>query len=216
MPCEPCRVLVLYYSAYGHIAQMAAAVADGARQAGAVAALRRVPELREGAAPGPHPDETPVAAVDMLRDYDAIIFGTPTRFGNMAAPMKDFLDRCGGIWARHGLVGRVGSVFTSSESQHGGQEHTLLSMQASLMHLGMVIVGLPYTFAGQRRMDEITGGSPYGATTIAGAADGGSRAPSANELAGARYQGGYVAGIAGALARARGDVPAAVELQPAG
>ena len=195
------KVLVLYYSAYGHIAAMADAVADGAREAGADVAVRRVPDLAPDADPGP--DAAPVASVRELADYDAIIFGTPTRFGNMAAEIKHFLDQCGGLWVRDALVGRVGSVFTSSESQHGGQEHTLLSMQASLMHLGMVIAGLPYTFKGQTRMDEITGGSPYGATTLAGSADGKGRMPSANERDGARFQGRHIAEIAAALAAGR-------------
>ncbi|WP_046866956.1 NAD(P)H:quinone oxidoreductase [Microvirga massiliensis] len=198
------KVLVLYYSAYGHIAAMAAAAADGAGEAGASVTVRRVPELTDAAVTAGHPaDDTPAASVSELVDYDAIIFGTPTRFGNMASPMKDFLDRCGGLWARNALVGRVGSAFTSSESQHGGQEHTLLSLHASLMHLGMVVVGLPYTFKGQTRMDEITGGSPYGATTLAVKDDGSYRPPSTNELDGARFQGHYVAEIAASLARAR-------------
>jgi NAD(P)H dehydrogenase (quinone) len=200
------KVLVLYYSAYGHIAAMAAAAADGAREAGASVTVRRVPELSDAAKAhkaGNAPDETLIASVSELADFDAIIFGTPTRFGNMASPMKNFLDQCGGLWARNALVGRVGSAFTSSESQHGGQEHTLLSLHASLMHLGMVVVGLPYTFKGQTRMDEITGGSPYGATTLAVRDDGSYRPPSTNELDGARFQGRYVAQIAASLARAR-------------
>ncbi|SMF41232.1 NAD(P)H dehydrogenase (quinone) [Tistlia consotensis] len=198
------KVLVLYYSAYGHIAAMAAAAAEGARQAGASVATRRVPELLDDAAArqaGHRPDDTAVASVEELAGFDAILFGMPTRFGNMASQMKHFLDRCGGLWVRNALVGRVGSVFTSSGSQHGGQEHTLLAMQASLQHLGMVIVGLPYSFRGQTRMDEITGGSPYGATTLAATASGGWRQPSANELEGARHQGRHVAEIAAALAR---------------
>jgi NAD(P)H dehydrogenase (quinone) len=200
------KVLVLYYSAYGHIATMAAAVAEGARQAGAAVSIKRVPELMDEAAAreaGLRPDDTPIASVGELGDYDAIIFGTPTRFGNMASQMKNFLDRCGGLWARNALIGRVGSAFTSSESQHGGQEHTLLSMHASLMHLGMVVVGLPYSFKGQTRMDEITGGSPYGATTLAVTDDGKYRQPSVNELDGARFQGRHVAEIAASLSRAR-------------
>lgn len=200
------KVLVLYYSAYGHIATMAAAVAEGARQAGAAVSVKRVPELMDEAAAREarlRPDDTPIASVGELGDYDAIIFGTPTRFGNMASQMKNFLDRCGGLWARNALIGRVGSAFTSSESQHGGQEHTLLSMHASLMHLGMVVVGLPYSFKGQTRMDEITGGSPYGATTLAVTGDGKYRQPSGNELDGARFQGRHVAEIAASLSRAR-------------
>lgn len=190
------NVLVLYHSNYGHIAAMAEAVAQGAASAGATVTIRRVPALldaADAAAAGHHPDDTPVANVRELADNDAIVFGTPTHFGNMTAAMKHFLDRCSGLWVRDALVGRIGSVFTSSESQHGGQEHTLLSMHASLMHLGMMVVGLPYTFKGQTRMDEITGGSPFGATTLAGAHGGGYRTPSANELAGARFQGRHVA-----------------------
>ena len=198
------KVLVLYYSAYGHIAAMASAVAEGARQAGASVMIKRVPELMDEAAvlkAGHRPDAMPIAAVRELAGYDAIILGTPTRFGNMASQMKHFIDQCGGLWAQDALVGRVGSVFTSSESQHGGQEHTILSLHASLMHLGMVIVGLPYTFKGLTRMDEITGGSPYGATTLAVTADGDYRQPSTNEIDGARHQGRHVAEVAAALAR---------------
>ena len=197
------KVLVLYYSSYGHIEEMAAAVAEGAREAGADAVVKRVPELV--------PDEVarksgykldqaaPVATVQELPDYDAIIFGTPTRFGNMAAQMKQFIDQAGGLWFQDKLVGKVGSVFTSTATQHGGQESTLLSFHTVLLHLGFVVVGLPYSFKGQMGLDEITGGSPYGATTIAGGD--GSRRPSANELAAARFQGRHVAEIAGRLAR---------------
>lgn len=197
------KVLVLYYSSYGHIEEMAAAVAEGAREAGANAVVKRVPELV--------PDEVarksgykldqaaPVATVQELPDYDAIIFGTPTRFGNMAAQMKQFIDQAGGLWFQDKLVGKVGSVFTSTATQHGGQESTLLSFHTVLLHLGFVVVGLPYSFKGQMGLDEITGGSPYGATTIAGGD--GSRRPSANELAAARFQGRHVAEIAGRLAR---------------
>jgi len=200
------KILVLYYSAYGHIATMASAVAEGARQSGASVSMRRVPELFDEATAhkaGHLPDDTPIVSVNELVDYDAIIFGTPTRFGNMASQMKNFLDQCGGLWAQNALVGRVGGVFTSSESQHGGQEHTLLSMHATLMHLGMLIAGLPYTFKGQTRMDEITGGSPYGATTLAGSDDGKYRQPSCNELDGARFQGRHVAEVAVSLVRGR-------------
>ena len=202
------RVLVLYYSSYGHIAAMAAAVAAGAREAGAEVVLKRVPELvpREVAERAGYKldDATPVAAVAELPEYDAIIFGTPTRFGNMAAQMKSFLDQAGGLWERDALVGKIGSVFTCSGSQHGGQESTLLSAHIVLMHLGMVTVGLPYTFKGQLRMDEITGCSPYGASTLSGDND---REPSRNELDGARFQGRYVAELARTLAlgRARGQ-----------
>lgn len=190
------RILVLYYSAYGHIAEMARAVAEGARETGASVVLKCIPEFEAREAPAEGQGDVPVATIDELPDYDAIVFGTPTRFGNMAAPMKAFLDRLGSLWAQDALVGRVGGVFTSSGSQHGGQEHTLLSMQASLMHLGMVVVGLPYTFKGQTRMDEITGGSPYGATTITSGGNGGDRRPSTNELEGARFQGAHLARIA--------------------
>ncbi len=200
------KILVLYYSSYGHIAEMAAAVAEGARQAGATAAVRRVPELVDAETAreaGYVADDTPVATVEELVEYDAILFGTPTRFGNMASQMKNFLDRCGGLWARNALVGKIGGGFTSSASQHGGQEHTLLSLHASLLHLGMLVAGLPYTFAGQTRMDEITGGSPYGATTLAVDENGDHRPPSDNELDGARFQGRHVAELAGALASSR-------------
>ncbi|NZA27160.1 NAD(P)H:quinone oxidoreductase [Luteimonas sp. SJ-92] len=200
------RVLVLYYSSYGHVAAMAQAVAEGVREAGAGADLRRVPELVPEAVrktSGYHEDATPVASVAELGDYDAILFGTPTRFGNMAAQMKNFLDRCGALWAGDRLVGRIGSVFTSTGTQHGGQESTILSTHIVLMHLGMVVVGLPYSFKGQNRTDEITGGSPYGAATVASGEDGTDRRPSANELAGARFQGRHVATLAGALARGR-------------
>lgn len=201
------RVLVLYYSSYGHIETMAQAVAEGAREAGADAVLKRVPELVPGdvaeRAGYKRDQAAPVALVAELADYDAIVIGTPTRFGNMAAQMKNFLDQCGGLWAADRLVGRVGSVFTSTGSQHGGQESTILSVHNVLLHLGMVIVGLPYTFKGQNRMDEITGGSPYGAATLADDGKGGDRQPSANELEGARFQGRHVAGIARALAAAR-------------
>lgn len=203
------RVLVLYYSAYGHVETMAEAVADGARDAGADAVLRRVPELvppHVAEAAGYKADQrADIATVAELPAYDAIILGTPTRFGNMAAQMKNFLDQCGGLWAANRLVGKVGSVFTSTGSQHGGQESTILSVHTVMLHLGMVVVGLPYTFTGQLRMDEITGGSPYGASTLADDGSGGDRRPGANELDGARFQGRHVAGIARALAAARGD-----------
>lgn len=194
------RVLVLYYSSYGHVARMAQAVAEGVREVGAEATLRRVPELvpEEVARNlGYLPDQqVPVATVPELADHDAIVFGTPTRFGNMASQMKNFLDQAGGLWARDALVGKVGSVFTSTGSQHGGQESTILSTHVVLMHLGMVVSGLPYTFKGQMRMDEITGCSPYGASTLADDGEGGDRSPSANELAGARFQGAHVARLA--------------------
>ena len=201
------RVLVLYYSSYGHIETMAEAVADGVRQAGASVAIRRVPELVPEAVAeksGYKVDQgAPVATVTELADYDAIIVGTPTRFGNMASQMKNFLDQTGGLWFEDKLVGKVGSVFTSTGSQHGGQETTIQSTQTVLFHLGMIIVGLPYTFKGQMRMDEITGGSPYGASTLADDGNGGHRDPSENELDGARFQGRHVAEIALALAAGR-------------
>ncbi|HNT40594.1 MAG TPA: NAD(P)H:quinone oxidoreductase [Rubrivivax sp.] len=197
------RVLVLYYSSYGHIETMAQAVAEGARGAGAQVDVKRVPELvPEEVAKASHfklDQAAPVAQVSELADYDAIILGVPTRFGNMAAQMKNFLDQTGGLWAQGKLVGKVGSVFVSTATQHGGQESTILSTHIVLLHHGMVVVGLPYAWQGQTRLDEITGGSPYGATTIAGGD--GSRQPSANELEGARWQGRHVAEIAARLAR---------------
>lgn len=197
------RVLVLYYSSYGHVETMANAVAEGVREAGAEAVIRRVPELVPEAAArqaGIRLDQAaPVATVDELPEYDAIVFGTPTRFGNMAAQMRNFLDQTGGLWARGALIGKVGSVFTSTATQHGGQESTILTFLPTLMHHGMVIVGLPYAFAGQTGVGEVLGGSPYGAATIAGGD--GSRQPSAVELDGARFQGRHVAQVAAKLAR---------------
>lgn len=197
------KVLVLYYSSYGHIEAMAAAIAEGASEvAGVTVDVKRVPELvpddvARGA--GVKLDQAaPVAAPDELADYDAIIFGTPTRFGNMAAQMRNFLDQTGPLWFQNKLVGKVGSVFCSTASQHGGQETTLTSFHTTLLHHGMLIVGLPYTFAGNTEMGEISGGTPYGATTIVGGD--GKRMPSANELAGARFQGRHVAQIAAKLA----------------
>ena len=198
------KVLVLYYSSYGHIERMAEAVAEGARQAGADAVIKRVPELvpEEVARKSNFKldQKAPIATVAELPDYDAIIIGVPTRFGNMAAQMKNFLDQAGGLWAQGKLIGKVASVFTSSNTQHGGQESTILTTHVVLLHLGMIIVGLPYSFPGQMDMAGITGGSPYGASTIAGAD--GSRQPSDNELAGARFQGRHVAEIANKLRRA--------------
>jgi NAD(P)H dehydrogenase (quinone) len=198
------RVLVLYYSSYGHIETMAKAVAEGIRAAGAEAVIKRVPELvpeELAKKSGFKLDQpAPIATVDELPNYDAIIFGVPTRFGNMPAQMKNFLDQTGGLWFQGKLVGKVGSVFSSSATQHGGQESTILSTHIVLLHQGMVIVGLPYSFQGQMGLAEITGGSPYGASTIAGGD--GSRQPSANELAGARFQGEHVARIAAKLAAA--------------
>ena len=198
------KVLVLYYSAYGHVETMAKAVAAGAREAGAEVAVKRVPELvPEGVARQSGyrtAQDAPVATVAELPGYDAIIVGTPTRYGNMAAQMKNFLDQTGGLWFRDALVGKVGSAFTSTGSQHGGQETTLQSTHTVLLHLGMVIVGLPYAFKGQLRMDEVTGGTPYGASTLASGEGDSDRQPSANELDGARFQGRHVARIAAALA----------------
>ena len=196
------KVLVLYYSSYGHIETMAGAVAEGARAAGAEVHVKRVPELvlREVAEKSHFKVDqaAPLATVEELPDYDAIIIGTPTRFGNMAAQMKNFLDQTGGLWAQGKLIGKVGSVFASTATQHGGQESTILSTHTVLLHHGMVIVGLPYAWQGQTIVSEVTGGSPYGASTIAGGD--GSRKPSENELAGARWQGGHVARIAAKLA----------------
>ena len=197
------RVLVLYYSSYGHIEMLARAVAEGASQVdGAVVSVKRVPELVPEdvcrASGIKVEQDAPFGDPNELGDYDAILIGTPTRFGNMAAQMRNFLDQTGGLWMRNALVGKVGSAFTSTASQHGGQEATLLSTQVTLMHHGMVIVGLPYTWAGNSQMAEISGGTPYGISTIAGAD--GSRLPSANELEGARFQGRHVTEIAAKLA----------------
>ena len=201
------KLLVLYYSSYGHIEAMAQAVAQGAREAGADVAVKRVPELvpEEVAKTSGYrlDQEAPIATVAELADYDAIIIGTPTRFGNMAAQMKNFLDQTGGLWVQDKLVGKIGGVFTSTGSQHGGQESTILATHVVLLHLGMVVVGLPYSFKGQMRMDEITGGSPYGASTLADDGNHGDRQPSANERAGARYQGRYVAEVAAGVAGRR-------------
>lgn len=196
------KVLVLYYSSYGHIEKMAEAVAEGVRESGSQAVVKRVPELvpdEIAKKSGFKLDQTaPVATVAELPEYDAIILGVPTRFGNMPAQMKNFLDQTGGLWFQGKLIGKVGSVFTSTATQHGGQESTILSTHTVLLHHGMVIVGLPYSYQGQMGVKEIVGGSPYGASTIA---DGdGSRQPSENELAGARYQGRHVAQIASKLA----------------
>lgn len=196
------KVLVLYYSAWGHIEQMAYAVAEGAREAGAEVTVKRVPELvpLEVAQKAHYKldQEAPIAKPEELAEYDAVIFGTGTRYGNMTAQMKNFLDQTGSLWASGALVGKVGSVFTSSGTQHGGQESTILTFHPVLLHLGFIIVGLPYAFAGQMGLDEIKGGSPYGASTITG--PDGSRQPSQVELDGARYQGRHVAQIANKLA----------------
>lgn len=196
------KILVLYYSSYGHIETMAHAVAEGVRKAGAEADVKRVPELVPAeVAKSSHfklDQAAPIATIDELANYDGIIFGTPTRFGNMTAQMRNFLDQAGGLWFQNKLVGKVASVFTSSATQHGGQESTILTFIPTLLHLGMVYVGLPYTFAGQFGHDEVKGASPYGASTIAGGD--GSRQPSAIELEAARYQGAHVAEIAKKLA----------------
>jgi NAD(P)H dehydrogenase (quinone) len=195
------KVLVLYYSSYGHVERMAQAVAEGVREAGAEAVIKRVPELvPEEVARQAHfklDQPAPIATVDELPDYDAIIIGVPTRYGRMASQMSNFLDQTGGLWARGALNGKVGSVFASTATQHGGQETTLMSAITNLFHFGMIVVGLPYSFQGQMTLDEITGGSPYGATTIAGGQ--GQRQPSDNELAGARFQGRLVAETAAKL-----------------
>lgn len=200
------KVLIVYYSMYGHINRMAEAIAEGAKTVkGAEVELRRVPEtlpqevlVKMGAVEAQKKFENvPTAIVDELASADAIIFGTPTRFGNMCGQMRQFLDATGGLWAKGALVGKVGSVFTSSATQHGGQESTLLSFHITLLHHGFVVVGLPYSFQGQMRNDEITGGSPYGASTIAGTQ--GERTPTENELQAARFQGAHVATIASKL-----------------
>jgi len=202
------KVLVLYYSMYGHVHKLAEAVAAGVREIpGAEAVLKRVPEtlspdiidkmgateVQRGFA------HIPVCTVDELPDYDAIIFGTPTRFGNMCGQMRQFLDATGQLWFNGSLIGKPAGVFTSSATQHGGQESTILSFHITLLHHGMLVAGLPYSFAGQMSNDTITGGSPYGASTIAGTK--GERSPSDNEIAGARFQGKHIAAIASKLAK---------------
>ena len=197
------KILVVFYSLYGHVYKMAEAICAGAREVSdATVDLRRVPETmpkeileKMGAIEAQKAfSHIPVCAVEELAQADAIIFGTPTRFGNMCGQLRQFLDATGGLWAKGALVGKIGSVFTSTATQHGGQESTILSFHTTLLHHGMIIVGLPYSFQGQSRIDEITGGSPYGASTIAG--NKGERMPSENELAAARYQGKHVATIA--------------------
>jgi len=201
------KVLIAYYSMYGHIYQLAQAVEEGVRSvAGVDVQLQRIPETlpeavleKMGAIEAQKQQiQVPICEIDHLSKADAIIFGTPTRFGNMCGQMRQFLDATGQLWMNRALVGKVGSVFTSSNTQHGGQESTILSFHVTLLHQGMVIVGLPYTFQGQMTMDEISGCSPYGASTIAGGD--GSRVPSENELTGARFQGEHVAKIAKKLA----------------
>jgi len=189
------KVLVLYHSAYGHIEKMAEAVAAGAREAGAAVDIKRVPEtVPEEIAKAAHfklDQAAPVAKIEDLANYDAVVIGAGTRFGRMPAQMAAFLDQAGGLWAKGALNGKVGGAFTSTASQHGGQETTLFSIITNLLHFGMLVVGLDYGHAGQMTLDEITGGSPYGATTIAGGQ--GQRQPSENELIGARYQGRRIA-----------------------
>ena len=189
------KVLVLYYSAYGHIETMAHAVAEGARGAGAHVDIKRVPELvPEDVARKSHykmDQPAPIAKIDDLANYDAVIIGAGTRFGRLPSQMASFLDQAGGLWARGAMHGKVGGAFTSSATQHGGQETTLFSLITNMLHFGMLIVGLDYGHAGQMRLDEITGGSPYGASTIDGSD--GSRKPTENELVGARYQGRRIA-----------------------
>src|ERR1700689_381385 len=192
------KVLVLYYSSYGHVETMANAIAEGARSAGAHVDIKRVPETAPAeVAKAAHfklDQKAPVANIEELANYDAIVVGSPTRFGRIASQMASFLDQAGGLWMRGALHGKVGGAFTSTATQHGGQETTLFSMITNLLHFGMVIVGLDYGHAGQMTVAEITGGSPYGATTIA--ATDGSRKPTENELVGARYQGRAVAEVA--------------------
>lgn len=200
------KALILYYSLYGHVHRMAQAVAEGVEEVeGAKAVLRRAPETlphnvieKMGAVEAQKSMEhVPICTVEELAEADVVIFGTPTRFGNMCGQMRQFLDATGQLWLKGALVGKVGSVFTSSATQHGGQESTILSTHITLLHHGMVVVGLPYTFQGQMGVDEVAGGSPYGASTIAGSQ--GERMPSDNELAGARFQGRHVATIAAKL-----------------
>jgi NAD(P)H dehydrogenase (quinone) len=202
------KILIVFYSTYGHVYKMAQAVAEGAKTVkGAEVEIRRIPETlpqevleKMGALDAQNAfSQIPVCRVDDLAEADAVIFGTPTRFGNMCGQMRQFLDATGQLWADGSLVGKVGSVFTSTATQHGGQESTILTFHVTLLHHGFVVVGLPYSFQGQMRMDEITGGSPYGASTIAGGD--GSRMPSENELEAARFQGKHVAGIASKLAK---------------
>src|SRR5215470_7769774 len=198
------KILVLYYSSYGHIETMAYAVAEGARAvADTDVIVKRVPEtVPPDVAKASHfklDQPAPIATLAELADYDAIIFGVPTRYGNMAGQMRTFIDQTGSLWMKGALIGKVGSVFASSATQHGGQETTIISTHFSLLHHGMVIVGLPYSCQEQMTLSEITGGSPYGASTIAGGD--GSRQPSDNELKMARFQGRHVAEIAGKLAR---------------
>jgi len=189
------KVLVLYYSSYGHVETMASAIAEGARSAGVAVDIKRVPETAPAdiakAAHFKLDQSAPVATIEDLANYDAIIVGSPTRFGRIASQMATFLDQAGGLWMRGALNGKVGGAFTSTATQHGGQEVTLFSIITNLMHFGMTIVGLPYSHQGQMTLDEIVGGSPYGATTVAGGA--GQRQPSVIDLAGAHHQGKLIA-----------------------
>lgn len=191
------KILVLYYSAYGHIEQMAQAIAEGARSAGATVDIKRVPELVPEAvakaAKFKLNQPAAVATIQDLENYDAIIFGTGTRFGRLSSQMANFLDQAGGLWAKGALNGKVGGAFTSTATQHGGQELTLMSLITNMLHFGMVVVGLPYSFKGQTILDEVTGGSPYGASTLAG--NDGTRQVSQNELDGAHFQGRHIAQI---------------------
>lgn len=195
------KVLVLYYSSYGHIEKLAAAVAEGARGTGVQVDIKRVPEtVPTEVAKASHfklEQAAPVATIDELADYDAIIVGTGTRFGRMSSQMASFLDQAGGLWMRGALNGKVGGAFTSSASQHGGQETTLFSIITNLLHFGMTIVGLPYSFQGQLNVEQIVGGAPYGATTVAGGD--GSLQPTQIDLDGARYQGELIAKTAAKL-----------------
>ena len=196
------KILVLYYSSYGHVETMAEAVAEGARSAGATVDVKRVPETAPAeVAKAAHfklDQKAPIAVIEELADYDAIIIGCPTRFGRMCSQMATFLDQAGGLWMRGALNGKVGGAFTSTATQHGGQEVTLFSIITNLLHFGMMVVGLPYSHQGQMTLDEIVGGSPYGATTVAGSS--GQRAPSALDLQGARHQGQLIATTAAKLA----------------
>jgi NAD(P)H dehydrogenase (quinone) len=202
------RILVLYYSSYGHIETMAKAIADGAREvSGTSVDVKRVPELvpeeiaKAAGMKLEHQHDAPAAVPADLADYDAIIVGTPTRFGNMAAQMRNFWDQTGPLWGSAALLNKIGSVFTSTATQHGGQESTILSTQITMLHHGMIIVGLPYAYETNSEMSEISGGTPYGASTLAGSD--GSRQPSRNELAGARHQGAHVARLAAQLERGK-------------
>ena len=196
------KILVLYYSSYGHMETMAHAIADGVRAAGASVDIKRVPETAPpDVAKAAHfklDQKAPIAAIDDLADYDGIVVGAPTRFGRMAGQMTAFLDQAGGLWMRGALHGKVGGAFTSTATQHGGQETTLFSIITNLLHFGLAVVGLPYSFQGQMTLDEIVGGSPYGATTISGSQ--GQRQPSKIELDGARFQGQHIATMAAKLA----------------